>query len=368
MKFKTSASLMIAVVLGLVTAYVGLDVLKKNKGGSGPGLKVVVAARDMEPGYVIEESDLKLEPVSATFAPAKSLKETKLVVGRTVMATVVKGYPILDNQLSAPGAGSGMQAMIPKGMRAFAVEASEGSAAAGLITPGSFVDVIATLRKGDQPISMAVVQKAKVQFVSRSKAMRSSSSSANASPGSPDSLGPIKSVTLLVTPKQANSLELAQNQGKLKLVLRGNADDGDVEDSSITQNEMLGIKEEPKAEPVAEKPTADAFADPVQPPVDNRRAVQMIKGGSETTIYFDKEGNQQSSEEEGNGAAPTGARAQKSAAKQPPTSTKRPAQQPPQQQTPPNGGDSEAGVPQTASGASPDNQSPRSDVGSGTLR
>src|SRR5688500_9285067 len=176
MKFKTSASLMIAVVLGLVTAYVGIDMLKKAKGGTATSTKVVVAARDMEPGYVIEATDLKLEEIPATLVPPKSVKDVKLVAGRTVVATVVKGYPLLDNQLSAPGAGSGMQAMIPKGMRAFAVEASEGSAAAGLITPGSYVDVIATLRKGNETIAMAVVQRAKVQFVQRSRATRSSSS------------------------------------------------------------------------------------------------------------------------------------------------------------------------------------------------
>ena len=360
MKFKTSASLMIAIVLGLVTAWVGMDMLKKAKGGAAVATKVVVAGRDMEPGYVIEPGDLKLEDVPAQLTPPKAIRDPKLVAGRTVLATAVKGFPLLDNQLSPAGAAQGMQAMIPKGMRAFTVEGSDGSAAAGLITPGSYVDVIATLRKGDQPIAMAVAEKVKVQFVQRSKALRSSSASAGAT-GSPD-LGPIKTVTLLVTPRQANQLELAQNQGKLKLMLRGNADDMEIGDSTVTQNEMLGLPDaEPKPEQViVEKPAADAFADPVQPPADNRRAVQMIRGGTESTIYFDPEGNQSS--EEGNGGAP--ATAQKSSPKQPPAKKA----QPPKQPTPPDSGDGEANGPQTASGASPDNQAPRSDVGSGTLR
>jgi hypothetical protein len=255
-----------------------------------------------------------------------------------------------------------MQAMIPRGYRAFAVEASEGSAAAGLITPGSFVDVIATLRRGDEPISMAVVQRAKVQFVQRSRATRSSSSSAAAA-GSPDALGPIKTVTLLVTPKQANALELAQNQGKLKLVLRGNADDAEATDSAMTQREMLGLPpEEPKPEAVVvEKPTNDAFADPAPPSVDDRRPVQMIKGGSESTIYFDKEGNQSSEEGTGgNGGSPPpdSAQAQKSSQKKRPAT--RPQPESPQSE---DGND-----PRTASGASPDPQAPRSDAGRGTLR
>src|SRR3954469_25421228 len=158
MKFKTSASLMIAIVLGIVTTYVGIDVVNKAKRGAGTAAKIVVAARDMEPGYVIDITDLKLEDVPATLVPAKAFKDPKLVVGRTVLASVVRGYPLIDNQLAASGSGGGMQAMVPKGMRAVAVEVSEGSAVAGLITPGCYVDVIATFNNGDQTIATTVVQ------------------------------------------------------------------------------------------------------------------------------------------------------------------------------------------------------------------
>ena len=344
MKFKTSVSLMIAVVLGLVTAYVGIDILKKAQRGKAASTRVVVAVRDLEPGYVLTEKDLKLEEVSSELAPEKSLRDAKLAAGRTVMATVVKGYPLLDNQLSAPGAGSGIAAMVPSGMRAVAVEVSEASGVAGLITPGCYVDVTATLRKGDQSIATTVVQRVKVHFVSRSRATRSSSVSASA--GSPDALGPIKSVTLLVTPKQANALELAQNQGRLRLMLRGTADDGEIADATVSQNELLGLPDEPATKPepevvVIEKPVTDAFAEPPPPP--KRRTVEFIRGGQSEMVEVDDEAEEEALEEEGNGAAPGTAK---------------------QLQSRPAGG----GNSRTASGASPDNQAPRREAGSGNLR
>src|SRR5688500_11955664 len=186
MKFKTSATLMIAIALGLVTAYVGTDVVRKAKAGAATATKIVVASRDMEPGYVIEASDLKLEDVPASLVPTKAFKDAKLVTGRTVLASVVRGYPLIDNQLAAAGAGAGMQAMVPKGMRAVAVEVSEGSAVAGLISPGCYVDVIGTFNNGDQQVATTVVQNVKVQFVQRSRPTRSSASSSAS--GSPDSL------------------------------------------------------------------------------------------------------------------------------------------------------------------------------------
>ena len=399
MKFKTSASLMIALVLGIVTAYVGIDVVKKAKAGAGAATRIVVAARDMEPGYVIEASDLKLEDVSATLVPAKAFKDAKLVVGRTVLASVVRGYPLIDNQLAAAGTGAGMQAMVPRGMRAVAVEVSEGSAVAGLITPGCYVDVIVTINSGEQPIATTVVQNVKVQFVQRARPPRSSNANASqsASAGTPE-LGAVKTVTLIVTPKQASAIELATNQGKPRLILRGLEDDTDTADATLRQNELLGIPDppppatqpapvlvaaapEPLVAPPAtpiEREMTDAFEDaeplPIAPPV-NRRPVYIIRAGEEETIYF---------EENGDRAMEDTAVAQQATPRTPrQRPTTRPQQQPrkspadpsqpPQQQPqdPPakqKGADGERDEPRTASGVSPGDPAPRAEQGQRNLR
>jgi len=387
MKFKTSASLMIAVVLGIVTTYVGVDVVNKAKKGAGTAAKIVVAARDMEPGYVIDATDLKVEEVPASLVPAKAFKEPKAVVGRTVLASVVRGYPLIDNQLAAPGSGAGMQAMVPKGMRAVAVEVSEGSAVAGLISPGCFVDVIATFNNGEQTIATTVVQNVKVQFVKRSRPPRSSSSSnsaaAAAAAGSPDQLGDVKSVTLIVTPKQANSIELANNQGKPRLILRGGADDSDIADATVKQNELLGIADppppatqpapaavvaappSPPPPPLVETKVTDAFEDPIPSvPAVNKPRMDIIKAGEASTVYFDEDGDR-SQEEQGQA---TLASSRRQPSKQP-TTKPQPLKKSDKAKDSEKEKDAVSGGERgTASGASPGDPAPRAEQVHGELR
>src|SRR5436853_634370 len=78
------------------------------------------------------------------------------------------------------------------------------------------VVVAARLRDGDQTIAKTVVENVKVIAVGRTK---SSSSS-----GVVHETGPVRSVTLIVKPKDATRIELANNEGRPRLVLRGNAD------------------------------------------------------------------------------------------------------------------------------------------------
>src|SRR2546430_2574487 len=222
MKLKTSVTFMVAVVLALVTAKVGYDYMKKYGHGGVPAGRVVVAKSDMEPGYVIQATDVSLQEVPISMVTTRTLRDIKQVVGRTVISSVATNYPISEAVLAPPGAGSGMQAMIPKGMRLVTVDVSESSGVAGLITPGCMVDVIATLHDGDQSLATTVVQNVKVQFVQRGRTT-SSSGRINAT-ATPDA-GPVKTVSLLVTPDQAVKIELANSEGKPRLILRGNSDE-----------------------------------------------------------------------------------------------------------------------------------------------
>jgi pilus assembly protein CpaB len=307
MKFKTSASLMVAIVLGLITAKVGLDILKKNTQATsgGPAGRVVVAKKDMEPGYVIEAEDIGLQEVPLGMVNAKTFRDTKTVVGRTVVASLVAGYPMSETVVTAEGSGGGMQAMVPAGFRAVTVDVSESSGVAGLLTPGCHVDVIATLHNGDQAVARTVVENAKVQFIQRDRST-SGRTGASVATGTPD-LGPVKTVTLLVTPKQAAMIELANSSGKPRLVLRGNSDSTAGGDTNVSQNELLGNPDQPKADAPQPAPPTDAFSNTAEPP--KGRPVQIIRGGQESVITYDEK----QKEESGTGAAPASGKSNKPA-------------------------------------------------------
>lgn len=298
---------MVALVLGLVTAKVGTDMLKKYRGNTGAGVQIVTAKKDMEPGYVIEAADVQLAEVSPRLVPAKAVKELKEVVGRTVITSVTTGQPMFDGLLAPPGSGAGFQAMIPAGMRAVTVDVSESSAVAGMLMPGCKVDVISTMRRGDQTIAKAIVENVKVSYVQRARSGYSSKSG-------PVENGPVKTVTLLVTPKQANTIELANASGsKPRLVLRSNADTGSG-NSEMSSNELMGIKDEPEvvvveAPPAADDPTFENVK-PEPPPV-NRPSALILRGSQESTIYFDENSNgkEEGKKEAGDGTTPTATKA-----------------------------------------------------------
>src|SRR5438105_4431111 len=115
MKWKTSISLTVALVLGLITAKVGTDLLKNSRGGSKL-TRFVVAKNDFEAGHVLEAADLLVKELPSEMVPASAFKEPKDVVGRTTITAVVAGPPLLESMLAAPGSAGGLQAMIPPGM------------------------------------------------------------------------------------------------------------------------------------------------------------------------------------------------------------------------------------------------------------
>jgi pilus assembly protein CpaB len=254
-----------------------------------------------------------------------------------VLASAVKDLPLTDTQLAPLSAGVGMQAMIPRGMRAVTVDVSESSGVAGLLVPGCYVDVISTMRRGEETVALTVVENVKVQFVQRGKAPYvSRTAGAAAASGTPE-LGPAKTVTLLVTQKQAQKIELANSSGKPRLVLRGNADQTGGDSTPYGEREMLGLPPEAaKAEPVEKPAVTDTTFDNVAAPETPKRAVEIIRGGQSTIITYEEETAK--NQEEG-GAKPATSKG------------KRPA----------------AGEPRTVSGTSPD-PAPRTDAGRGNIR
>ena len=116
------------------------------------------------------------------------------------------------------------------------------------------VDVVATLRKGDQSMAKTIVSNVKVQYIQRQKTGFSSRAGQSSSIDN----GPIKTVTLIVTPKQAATVDWANNNGaKPRLVLRGNLDTTTADDT-VTENEILGL---PDAPPKPENDSTNKGAD-----------------------------------------------------------------------------------------------------------
>lgn len=300
MNFKTWFPLVLAIVLGLIAMKVARDVIsnKEPSGSEQAGTPVVVAKNDIAPGAQLTAEDLTIASIGGEVNTAAIFTKPEDLVGRVATSPVVKGTPVLETLLAPTGTGAGLQALIPPGMRAITVEINEFSGVAGNLTPGSRVDVVATINgEGGETTSRTVVQNVKVQAIG----MRQTQ-------GDPNS--PTRSVTLLASPKEAEAIELANATGKPRLVLRnGNDADTSLSDGVTLAELRRGgtVSSDPfevvpavltqsaqPSTPPATQPQAQTEPARTQPVTDTRpwrrpaRQIKIIRGGVETEVTVEE--------------------------------------------------------------------------------
>src|ERR1017187_2828535 len=141
---RLTISLVIALLVsGLFTFWLSKRVAKTDQPAHQKQL-YVAAAKALEAGEVLKPGSLQLvewpssAPLSGGFARIED------VAGRTVLYPLAKGEPILDRHVAAAGAGVGLSANIPSGMRAISLRSDEVVGVAGFMQPGTHVDVLLT--------------------------------------------------------------------------------------------------------------------------------------------------------------------------------------------------------------------------------
>jgi pilus assembly protein CpaB len=179
-------------------------------------LRMAVAMHDMPIGTLLKKSDLKLIDYPEKDVPKGSIFQIANAESRVLMMPLNTNQPVLQGMLSEPTTMEGVASTIDRGYRAVSVQVTDVSGVAGLIQPGSHVDVIFT-----QPGSMVeaatstILQNVKVISTGRTVAIGQT-----VDPRAPKS----PTVTLVLLPADAQKLELAKSQGKISLSLRNPLD------------------------------------------------------------------------------------------------------------------------------------------------
>jgi Flp pilus assembly protein CpaB len=217
---------------------------------------------------------------------------------------MVQGQPVNEQLLSPKGSGTGLQALVPSGMRAVTIEVNEFTGIAGLLNPGMNVDVVSTFRDdvSRETVTRTIVQDVKVLAVGP-----------RITPPGDDQKDMYHSVTLLAKPHDAERIELAAFSGHPRLSLRSGRDNYTVAsrgtnigelasgDSSEGGNGMLASlvktmarnarvapttqRTEVEATKIPATPVADPFGG--EQPRTMQRKVTVIRNGVETTTVFE---------------------------------------------------------------------------------
>ncbi len=177
---------------------------------------VMAAVRDLPVGTLLKKTDLKLVGVPERDVPKGALFQDREAVSRVLLYPVTTNEPLTATKLSGTTTAEGISSTIDPGYRAVAVPVNDTNSVAGLIQPGSRVDVLFT-RPGSmtEAVTSTILQNVKVLSVGRITQVGQT-----VDPRAPK----MPVATLVVTPAEAQKLELAKNQGKISLVLRNPQD------------------------------------------------------------------------------------------------------------------------------------------------
>jgi pilus assembly protein CpaB len=196
--------------------------------------KIVAAAHDLQAGTRLKKSDLKKINVAEKDVPATSFLDEAQVLDRALLFPVNTNEAISRTKVAAMGGAEGLSATIEQGKRAISVPITDSSSAGGLIQPRSHVDVLFT-RTGSMREALTTTVLQDVIVLSIGKQTEVSTTPVDPRVNRPTT----QAATLMVTPEQAQKLELAKNQGRISLALRNPLDRSVGEESGAATAETL---------------------------------------------------------------------------------------------------------------------------------
>ena len=244
-------SLAVAVVVILRALPTQVDA---NANGTPPKDEILVATVHLTAGTLLRAQDVTWQAVTRPVEPGEivrasaAARQVKPEVDEETRAEVygaavrpardtAAGEPIRRGNIVKPGDRDFLQVVLTPGARAIAIPVTTSGASTGLLFPGDRVDVILTQNfKGEaavitrRSVSETVVENLRVLAIDTLDAKAPSGSFG-------------RTVTLEVTPQQAEKINVATELGKLSLTLRSvSGPDGVLATSTAGPGPSTGVK------------------------------------------------------------------------------------------------------------------------------
>src|SRR3990172_4241242 len=190
---------------------------------------VVTATGDIPIGTRLTPSLVGKRDWPKVGVPQGAVSEPEAVLGRLVKGEIARDEPILEHRLfpkDLTGAPGIMSVLVPPGKRAMAVGVNEVIGVSGFILPKDRVDVIAT--RSDPKSSETILQNIEVLAVGKRLEQEGKQNIE------------VPTVTLAVTPEEAERLALALQEGKIHIALRSIMDTQVARLATMTRPSAIG--------------------------------------------------------------------------------------------------------------------------------
>lgn len=248
---------------------------------------VVIAKRTLYQGVSVTNEDLDVielppgvlpiveDPTTDTTVAAEVFSSRERVVGQVPRERILPNEIIRPERLADGNAGVGLNAVIPRGMRAISVPLNGADAVSGFLEPGSYVDVLVTMEDElGRPRTQTILQAVFVLGVNSRAANEEEEIVHTRGKQAP-------SVTFLVTPKQAEDLAFADALGDISLSLRNVQDVNYTTVAGADMDKLLKRYERKVEEPVKK---IERVKPVVREPTGT--TVTVIRGGQSTNARF----------------------------------------------------------------------------------
>jgi pilus assembly protein CpaB len=277
MRSKSIVLLALALGCGLVASIGISQVMDRHNSGDAPVAEtepVFVAAVDINYNDQVTKEKLKIEEWPKDKIHADALRTLDQIKGQRAAHKIFAGEQIRgDKLMGADGQVSGSD-KIPAGYRVVSVRVDAVTGASGLILPNDRVDVLVYLARNpgagiEETSTKTILQDIRVFAVDTQFERRK---------GSDEPAIAAKTISLLVTPFQAEKVTLATEMGTLRLVMRSPDDslEGSAGGASVKDifNQGEKVERQNEDQPTAQFPgqagnNAAAWLDrqkQVQPP------------------------------------------------------------------------------------------------------
>lgn len=288
-----------AVAFGLIAAVSVSRYLASAQAYTKNLNNVVIAKVEIPIGSRIIAEQLTVAQFPRSVSPEGTFARIdENLIGRVAVTRIAAREPVTESRLAPIGSAAGLSSVIPEGYRAMNVRVDDVVGISGFIMPGALVDVVVTIEPPEggnqrERISKIVLQNIKVLANGQNLDKPKNEKEAER----------VKTVTLQVTPDQAEKLALASSEGRLQLVMRNSIDQGDEVTAGATKKSLLtGDRALPVPEPGLTgkesqrtvvvrrpRPRPTIAAEPVvkqAAPAPERPSIEVIKGTKKENVDF----------------------------------------------------------------------------------
>lgn len=237
---KPANILFLAIVIGLLSAAMVYRYLQAQQAALEAArnsarqitTQVIVASELIPIGSRIEARQVRSVAWPLDAQPEGAIREAERAVGSIARATIQKNQPVSESNLVSEGAGL-LALIISEGMRGMSVKVDKVTGVSGFVTPNSRVDVLVSGKIEDgedrEQHSKLILQNIKVLAIGTTIEQQD------------DKPVEVPTVTLLVSPEDAEKLTLAARQEPVRLALRNYRDNDNVETSGVTTKQLFGL-------------------------------------------------------------------------------------------------------------------------------